>query len=284
MPFAALPTATGFAVEDRLITYLDRSVDVLRPASDPGVGALLVGAVDYEASAVAAPTSTRSFLAPCNGGDFAPLPGTVSETDAVAERWQRVRKQPLERLSGNGATESAVAAAMAGKALVHVATHGFFAAGSCKSAVDDGVGYDPMVLSGLVLAGANRPADPEAPEDGILTASEVASRDLTDTGVVVLSACETGLGEVASGQGVLGLRRAFAVAGARTLVMSLWSVGDAETAALMDGLYQRHLERRSVPVALALREAQLDVLAHQRAVGAVHPFAWAAFVAAGDWR
>jgi len=281
--FAGLPIGEGrYAIEDHLITYLDRASVVLSPSpTERGLGAVVIGGVDYDA-ATSSSSETRSFLAPCNGGDFVALPGTALETEQLSSRWTRNRRRgPLTRLDGSSATESSAAAAFEGKSLAHIATHGFFATGDCKSAVDDGVGYDPMLLSGLVFAGANRPADPASPTDGILTAAEVATQDLSRTNLVVLSACETGLGEIESGQGVLGLRRAFAIAGARTLVMSLWAVPDDETAVLMDAMYRRYLRRRSIPAAEALRAAQLEVLARQRTHGEDHPFAWAAFIASG---
>jgi CHAT domain-containing protein len=139
-----------------------------------------------------------------------------------------------------------------------------------------------MLLSGLAVAGANRPADPFAPEDGILTAREVASLDLSGTALVVLSGCETGIGEVRSGQGVLGLRRAFAISGAQALVMTLWSVSDADAVPLMDGFYDRILRRRSLTPSEALREAQLDMLRDSRtATGEGRASIWAAWVASG---
>ena len=285
IPFAALPTASGFAIDTHLISYLDRATDVLRDPVGGSGGALVVGGVDYDAVDGEESSVQRSILAPCNGGDFAPLPGTSAEAERLAARWKKSRRrESLTVLRDGSATEGAVSEALEGKRLAHIATHGFFATGDCKSAVDDGVGYDPMVLSGLVLSGANQPARASSTGDGILTASEVATCDLSRTQVVVLSACETGLGEIASGQGVLGLRRAFAIAGAGTLVMSLWAIPDAETVTLMDGLYQRHLRRRAMPAAEALRQAQLEVLARQRATGRVDPFAWAAFISSGDWR
>jgi len=283
VPFGAVPKSDGrYAIEDHLITYLDRAGDVLPSSGVPGSGAVIVGGVDYDATS-ASDGDVRSFLAPCNGGAFADLPGTNTETESLAGRWKRARRrEPLVALSGAAATETAVGDALEGKALAHIATHGFFASEDCRSAVDDGVGYDPMLLSGLVLAGANQPPA-ESSGDGILTASEVATRNLSGTELVVLSACETGLGEIRSGQGVLGLRRAFAIAGARTLVMSLWSVPDEGTTALMDGLYRRHLKRRPMSAASALREARLDVIEQQRAAGLEHPFSWAAFISSGDW-
>jgi CHAT domain-containing protein len=118
---------------------------------------------------------------------------------------------------------------------------------------------NPMLRSGVALAGANTflrgGTLPDEAEDGLLTAEDVAGLDLLDTELVVLSACETGLGAVHIGEGVLGLRRAFIVAGARTLVMSLWKVPDLATAFLMDRLYD-NLLTRGLDRDLALSEAQ----------------------------
>src|SRR5262249_48204646 len=133
--------------------------------------------------------------------------------------------------------------------------------------------------------------------DGLLSAEEVASLDLRGSELVVLSACETGLGQVAGGEGVLGLQRAFQTAGARTLVTSLWSINDAATALLMAELY-RNLWQKRMPRLAALREAQRALLRAGRAEGAeglvlddepgegrnAAPAAWAGLVLSGDWR
>src|SRR5262249_20263350 len=124
-----------------------------------------------------------------------------------------------------------------------------------------GPGMDnPLLRSGLALAGANTwlqhgSLPPEA-EDGLLTAEDVSGFDLLDTELVVLSACDTGLGAVLVGEGVFGLQRAFVLAGARTLVMSLWKVSDLATALLMERFYENLLNRR-LGRAEALRDAQL---------------------------
>jgi len=286
-PLAALPVGDGrYLLEDRAITWIDHARDVRHTERGVSRGALVIGDVDYDAAATDEADS-RAALAPCNDRGFEPLPGAAEEARAVADRWARRHREPLLTLGGADATEAAVTEALRGKALVHFATHGFFATERCRSALEgDGtIGFDPMVLSGLVLAGANRQLDPLAPEDGILTAAEVAALDLSGTGLVVLSACRTGLGEVRSGEGVLGLRRAFRIAGARTLVMTLWSVSDDQTASLMDEVYRLHLRRRKpMGAAAALRTAQLEVLEAQRDGGVVHPGVWAGFVSAGDWR
>src|SRR5262249_40398808 len=140
-------------------------------------------------------------------------------------------------LDGAGATKAEAREALTKVRYAHLATHGFFAAENIKSALrgerkaDDffgreGVtGWHPLLLSGLVLSGANREPK-EGEEDSILTALEVSEMELPRLELVVLSACETGLGKSAGGEGLLGLQRAFAVAGALTVVASLWSVDD----------------------------------------------------------
>jgi CHAT domain-containing protein len=139
-------------------------------------------------------------------------------------------------------------------------------------------------LSGLALAGANHRGQEAGGDDGILTAEEVAALDLRQAQWVVLSACETGVGEVTVGEGVLGLRSAFRIAGARTLIMSLWAVDDEATRQWMRALYENRLSRR-LDTAASAREAALSVLRSRRASKRPgHPFYWASFVAAGDWR
>jgi CHAT domain-containing protein len=147
-----------------------------------------------------------------------------------------------------------------------------------------GVSENPLLMSGLALAGANRraAAGPDD-EDGILTAEEVSALNLDGVEWVVLSACDTGLGEIRAGEGVFGLRRAFQVAGARTVIMSLWPVDDDATRVWMRALYRNRLQKH-LNTAEAMRAASLGVLRERRARGqSTHPFYWAGFVAAGDW-
>jgi CHAT domain-containing protein len=140
-------------------------------------------------------------------------------------------------------------------------------------------------LSGLALAGANhREAAGPAEEDGILTAEEIAALDLDGVEWVVLSACDTGRGKVEVGEGVLGLRRAFRLAGAQSIIMSLWSVEDKAARRWMTALYEgRFLDGLST--AEAVRQASLRVLDERRTSNqSTHPFYWASFVGTGDWR
>ena len=146
-------------------------------------------------------------------------------------------------------------------------------------------GLHPGLLSGLVLAGANRPpGEEDHRDDGYLTASEVTLLDLSGVDLVVLSACETGLGRPQSGEGLLGLRRAFHMAGADTVVSSLWSVEDESTSELMQGFY-RNLLVAGMGRQEALRAAKLEMLdRNRREHGEALPSTWGAFVLSGEWR
>jgi len=136
-----------------------------------------------------------------------------------------------------------------------------------------------IISSGLALAGANTWLQyrllPSEAEDGILTAEDVSGIDLSNTELVTLSACETGLGDVLTGEGVFGLRRAFVLAGAQTFVMSLWKVPDEQTKELMVDFYNRLLAGKLRPE--ALRDAQLAMKEKYP-----DPYYWGAFICQGN--
>ena len=138
---------------------------------------------------------------------------------------------------------------------------------------------NPLLRSGLALAGVNTWLKGQSPptdaEGSLLTAEDVIGLDLLDTELVVLSACETGLGEVRTGEGVFGLRRSFVLAGAKTLVMSLWKVPDQQTRELMEDFYTQILSGEAR--ANALRNAQMTIRAKYP-----DPFYWGAFICQGD--
>lgn len=211
---------------------------------------------------------------------FEPLPASRDEVDTVVRLWNQTQAG-TSRLTGAAATEAAFKAQAAGRRVLHLATHGFFLGGRCRPAAR----ATPLLLSGLILAGANHRDEATAEqEDGVLTAEEVAALDLRGLEWAVLSGCATGLGEIRIGEGVFGLRRAFQVAGAGTVIMSLWAVGDQTTAQWMARLYESRLTEQ-LSTADSVREASLAVLRQRRANGlSPHPFYWAAFVASGDWR
>ena len=204
---------------------------------------------------------------------------------------------PVELLTGAAASEGRFKREAPGKRILHVATHGFFLQSECLSAesvgrgfakgtetVARGIGENPLLLSGLVLAGANRASEagPDQ-EDGILTAEELAALDLRGLEIAALSACDTGLGTVEAGEGVFGLRRALEIAGARTVLMSLWPVPDKGAREWMASFYGSRLGGESVLD--ATRKASLAALEELRKQGLPdHPYLWAGFVAAGDWQ
>jgi CHAT domain-containing protein len=202
------------------------------------------------------------------------------------------------RMEGAAASTAGLLRALPEARWAHIATHGFFADPAVPSVLRPDTklfarsGRDraapgarnPLVLSGLVLAGANRPAadgDAMTRDDlGILTAEAIAGLPLQDLELAVLSACESGLGTVAGGEGVFGLQRAFHLAGAHTVVASLWKVDDAATRKLMRQFYS-NLWERGLPAAEALRRAQLAVMSE--AVGSGdRPYYWAGWVLSGD--
>jgi tetratricopeptide (TPR) repeat protein/CHAT domain-containing protein len=258
----------------------------------------------------------RQPTVPCRGFAglrFGPLPAAQLEVDEIASVWTGRTSATTTRgghdggsslcrvLAGAGATEAAVKRLAPGQRVLHFATHGFFLGSSCASAVAGSrsvgglAGSDvgtfesmenPLVRSGLALAGANRRAttQPGTHEDGILTAEEVAGLELDGVEWAVLSACDTGIGEMKAGEGVFGLRRAFQIAGASTVIMSLWAVEDDSARQWMRALYDARV-RQKLDTIHAVRRASLDVLRDRRHRGmTTHPFYWAGFVAAGGWR
>jgi CHAT domain-containing protein/Tfp pilus assembly protein PilF len=304
LPFEALPMDDGrHPIDEYRISYLSTGRDLLRfgaasavqsnaplvaadPDFDLGSGLANTAGVDEGPGGRQSRDLDRGSLR------FERLPGTRREGEQVAallnvEPW-------LE-----GAALEARLKACQSPRILHIATHGFFlpdqerdpsgelpeeqpiggqGSGQRAELLRQGL-ENPLLRSGLALAGANtwlqeKPLPAEA-EDGLLTAEDVSGLDLLATELVVLSACDTGLGEVRVGEGVFGLRRAFVLAGARTLVMSLWKVPDKETQELMVDFYQRLL--RGEPRAEALRGAQLAMKKKHH-----DPFCWGAFICQGD--
>jgi tetratricopeptide (TPR) repeat protein/CHAT domain-containing protein len=310
--FTALPEDHGSYVLETgpILHYASAERDLVPSANVPvhGEGLLALGGPDYgaeiEIAALDPATSFRGQRSGC--ADFADLrftalAGATEEAVEIASLWgDTPASGGVLHLSGPEAGEDLVKLEAPGKQVLHLATHGFFL-GNCASALDAQSEYgglvpsrhqppplegeNPLILAGLALAGANRRASagPDE-EDGILTAQEIGAMDLSSVEVAVLSACDTGVGEVRSGEGVFGLRRAFCVAGVRTLVMSLWSVDDQATRDWMRAFYNGWLVD-GLSKAEAVHEASLAALRSRRNTGKnTHPFYWGAFVATGDWK
>jgi CHAT domain-containing protein/Tfp pilus assembly protein PilF len=299
IPWGALPGAkAGTYLLEELAVALVPIPRLIRKDADPEPASrslLVVGEVNFDDAAPAASPGGASAM---RGRleKWHELPATRGEATDTAASFRAAIKGSASVLRGKEATEAAVRERLPGRTHVHFATHGFFAAPSAG-----GARVTPGLLSGLVLAGANKPMP--GGDDGILTASEVAEMDLTSCRLAVLSACETGLGPSAGGEGLLGLQRAFQIAGARSVAASLWKVPDASTSVLMARFYA-NLWRKGMPKAEALREAQLFVLSHgarhpelvrgmalasgtstlKPKGGRLPPLHWAAWVLSGDWR
>jgi len=261
----------GFFVID------DPTYDAAPSASARVAGHRAAGAA--EPGAAASTAVYRGAASQCEAFrslQFRPLPGTKAEARQIERLWE-----PAEvlHLTAAEASEAAFKTAAPGHRVVHLATHGFFLGGECFSA------DSPLLLSGLALAGANRRAQAGLDqEDGILTSEEIAAMDLSGVEWAVLSACDTGSGATRTREGVLGLRRAFQVAGSRTVIMSLWPVEDRAAKSWMGRLYEGRLER-GLDTAAAVQQATLGSLRDRRAKEhSTHPIFWAGFVAAGDWR
>lgn len=209
---------------------------------------------------------------------FTQLSGTAREARAIQTIFPE-----SSVLTGAQATESALKQAAAPR-ILHIATHGFFLGEPnadnehiTTSLSSPGLNIENLLLrSGLALTGAN--LRKESNDDGIVTALEASGLDLWGTKLVVLSACDTGIGEVRDGEGVYGLRRAFVLAGAESLVMSLWPVSDYSTQRLMKSYYGNL--KRGLGRGEALRQVQLAMLTTNQKL---HPFYWANFIQFGEW-
>ena len=282
LPFGALVDARNrYLVETHRFNYLTSARDLLQAEnkSQSGSAPLILADPAFDGEGLTE-TASSSYVAQgersrdFSGFKFSRLPGSGAEGQLV--------KQVLPDamlLTGTRATETALKQAR-GPRILHIATHGFFledlnASSETAAGRNAHITENPMLRSGLALAGANLLRS--ASDDGVLTALEAAALDLNGTRLVVLSACETGVGEIKNGEGVFGLRRAFMVAGAETVVMSLWPVADEATKELMTNYYRRLTQ--GVGRAEALRQAQLELRADPKRS---HPFYWAGFISAGQ--
>ena len=275
IPFEALVDGSGeYLVESYAISYLTSGRDLLRLQRDyaSATPALLVAdpylARAEEPSPVEPPSEDPIRDSDLRQRNFPPLPGTAEETRLIAASLPEA-----DLRQGAAATETAIKQANR-PWILHVATHGFFEpAGGSPEATR----ANPLLRSGLVLAGFRR--EQLGAEDGILSALEISGLNLLGTELVVLSACDTGLGDLSVGEGVYGLRRGLVLAGSESQVISLWRVQDQSTQELMVAYYENLLlgQGRSA----AFRSVQLEMIAGEEYA---HPYYWAGFISSGDWR
>ncbi|MGZ3457607.1 MAG: CHAT domain-containing protein [Archangium sp.] len=305
VPFAALHDGHGFLLDAFDFIYLTSGRELLPRSQEinPASSVVVLADPDFNASPRAAPSaagdtpmlarfsdalerffSTRS--ADLAASTWVTLPGTRQEAESI----QRLLPQAQLFLGPEATKERLLHLSTPG--VLHLATHGFFLEDAPTLEGSRALGHfgvlgdnpqapcpeNPLLRSGLALAGAQAPAtDASKPrlDAALVTALELSGLDLWGTQLVVLSACDTGRGEVKLGQGVYGLRRSLVVAGAETVVMSLWKVADDSTEQLMDTYYRNLLAGQGR--ATALREAMRSLRASRP-----HPHYWAPFIALGS--
>jgi len=269
-----------YLIERYATTYLTSGRDLLRMQLTPvstGKPVIVADPLFGEPTAPAARarTSAHDGHAPIDDSSvrglyFAPLLGSALEARAIKSFFP-----DAALLTGRRATKATLEHLEA-PSILHIASHGFFLDSTLSGTQASVWSRNPLLRSGLALAGANLPGDPQG--DGILTALEASNLDLRGTGLVTLSACDTGIGDVRNGEGAYGLRRAFMLAGAETLVMSLWPVTDTVARDTMVSYYSRL--RAGFGRGDALRQAKLAMLRH---TSMRHPYYWGGFIQSGDW-
>jgi CHAT domain-containing protein len=278
VPFDALVDERGrYLIEHYAMSYLTSGRDLLRmQVPRESRGAPVIIADPFFGEPTPGPNVARTAVY------FTPIAGTAVEARAIKAMFPE-----STLLTGQRATKSAIEQ-LEGPRMLHIASHGFFLrAASASAAPAPAVSglralsarvdiENPLLRSGVALAGAN--LTHHAEDDGILTAFEVSSLNLWGTKLVTLSACDTAIGEVKNGEGVYGLRRAFVLAGAETVVMTLWPVSDFATRDPMTAYYAGL--RAGLGRGDALRQAKLAMLKRK---DRRHPFFWASFIQSGEW-
>ncbi len=287
VPWAALPLEDGsYVIEKHSLRYLVNGRDLVANTEankDRDGAAHLFADPDFDlAPAEAATRAAEPVLRGLSLPAVARLPGTAREAALVAPKLRQLTGKEPAVHTGAGASERQVKAIRRPRLLM-LSTHGFFLPDPEKMLDKSGKKLEnPLLRCGLLLAGCNqRQKAAEGEEDGVLTGLEIVGLDLRGTELVVLSACETGLGDVRNGEGVAGLRQAFQLAGAQSVLATLWQIPDRETAQLMSDFCDNLA--RGKDRADALCEAQRGLIQARRSRhGAAHPFFWAAFTLTGQ--
>ncbi len=284
VPFEALVDERGgYLIERYAIGYVTSGRDLLRmQVTRPSHGKPVIFADPLFGEPAATPRNgARGATPPVTAGGvtagdllstvyFAPLAASAEEARAIKALFP-----DATLVTGPRATK-AVLQGVRAPLLLHIASHGFFLEDAARAGGPGAAGENPLLRSGLALAGANLTRGGHG--DGILTALEAAGLDLWGTKLVTLSGCDTGIGEVRNGEGVYGLRRAFVLAGAETLVMSLWPVSDSIARDAMVAYYAGL--RAGLGRADALRQAKLAMM---KRPNRRHPYYWAGFIQSGEW-
>ena len=308
LPFHALPIDSSTRLSDRYELHnMGKTRDIVKKVRHTiqGNEAILFGGIPYEMDSFALKSNRRKILTPPSKSQthaqfdrsdetrnftniFKYLPGTEREVENI-ENILRNRGFSVSLKKGYDASEESfkqIGMGSASPRIIHLATHGYFFPSNDRNSTDSSYtsnlpfyfAEDPLIRSGLALAGANHIWSGKKPveelEDGILTAYEISQMDLSNTELVVLSACNTGLGDIQGNEGVFGLQRAFKMAGVKYLIMSLWSVRDTPTQVLMTKFYQNWIEK-GMTIHKALNAAQKEM---RESAEYSDPVNWAGFV------
>jgi CHAT domain-containing protein/tetratricopeptide (TPR) repeat protein len=286
------PATTKYLIDEYEIQQVTNLKDLLVVKTNkPLKTAKIVGFPDYkylansEGGSQNSVSTSEELTRDFSGMQIPELPGTEEEVSSISDLLTG-RGIISEVLTGKEATEAALKQTVS-PSILHIATHGFFLkdvdlSGSVTAEYigvkTEKLKENPLLRSGILLAGAQRTVSSgsrQSENDGILTAYEMMNLNLDNTQLIVLSACETGLGEVQAGEGVYGFQRALIIAGAGAVMMSLWKVDDKVTRELMVAFYQLRMEGNSVRD--AFRKAQQKIRKSNP-----DPHFWGAFVLIGD--
>jgi len=306
VPFEMLPVGNNFLVEEKTISYVTSGREVVRLANSAAKvrnsKSVVMGNPDFNfdlanvrplnpaVQLAGGPSVLRSLSRDYDGLKFQPLPGAEAEARSVA----KLLGDDAILYLGADAREAELKAVQSPRVL-HLATHGFYfpdqefnsTNSSAKSNQTRRLLYakrnnweNPMVRCGIALAGANHAMQitNALAEDGLLTALDASLLNLQGTELVILSACDSGEGDVKIGEGVMSLRRAFLIAGTQTVLASHWNISDKATSQLMTEFMRRW--HAGEPRAQAWREAQLELL-HSKDFS--NPYFWSAFTLTGQW-
>nr|WP_225225474.1 CHAT domain-containing protein [Komarekiella delphini-convector] len=301
IPFAALVNPQNqYLVETHTITYLTSGRDLLRLQTQkanrsPQQVPVIIANPDFNLPGNSKPAQVTSTPSNSRLPEMAVKEGNQRSGDLGSRQFDRLEETQNEaeaiasllpnalRLEESQATENTLKQ-LHSPSILHIATHGFFFEDSpsfTQSNITSTINNEnPLLRSGLALAGFN--TRQSGSEDGVLTALEVTGLDLRGTRLVVLSACDTGFGNVLNGEGVYGLRRAFVIAGTESQMVSLWKVNDKASADLMSKYYQ--LLQKGRDRSEALRQVQLEMMRNPQDPEYPNPYYWSAFILSGDWR
>lgn len=287
VPWAALPLDRDrFLIEDFAVRQVNSGRNLVateeqKTADQPPI---LLADPQFEATGNEVEEAVRSLeldIPKSQFGEYGlrlnavgPLPGTRQEAAGIRPGIARIAGVMPEIYLGAQAAEGVIKSAFQPQMLV-VSTHGFVL-------TDESADSNPLNRCGLLLAGCNHPQEclEATGHDGILTGAEIVRCHLRGTELVVLSACETGLGTIQQGEGIAGLQQSFQLAGARSVLATLWQIPDLETARLISALFNELASGSTHDV--ALRTAMLERIDSRRQRhGAAHPIFWAAFMLTG---